>query len=100
MLASSTEPARFVERSGSEIVAVVSAATVGSKTDGLRVNDDGSVDVLYGPESPGAEWETNWVKTIPRKGFFVYFRLYGVEQPFFDKSWQLPPVAPIDFATL
>ena len=75
------------------------AATVGSKTDGLRVNDDGSVDVLYGPESPGAEWETNWVKTIPGKGFFVYFRLYGVEQPFFDKTWQLPLVAPIDYAT-
>lgn len=31
--------------------------------------------------------------------FFVYFLLNGVEQPFFDQTWQLPLVAPIDFAT-
>lgn len=75
-------------------------ATVGLKTDGLRVNDDGSVDVLYGPQSPGAAWEANWIKTIPGKGWFVYFRLYGVQQAFFDKTWQLPLVEPIDFARL
>jgi hypothetical protein len=42
----------------------------------LHVNEDGSVDVLFGPESPGAEWETTWIKTIPGKGWFVYFWLY------------------------
>jgi hypothetical protein len=73
------------------------AATVGKKTENLRVNEDGSVDVLYGPKSPGADWESNWIKTIPGKGWFVYFRLYGVQQAFFDKTWQLPLVEPVDF---
>lgn len=72
----------------------------GEHTYRLRVNDDGSLDVLYGPESPGADWETNWIKTIPGKGWFVYVRLYGVEQPFFDKTWQLPLIEPIDFSAL
>ena len=35
------------------------AATIGKKTEGLRVNDNGSVDVLYGPKSPGSDWETD-----------------------------------------
>ena len=76
------------------------AATVGKKTEGLRVNEDGSVDVLFGPESPGAEWETNWVKTIPNRGWFVYFRLYGVQHAFFDRTWQLPLVEPVNFERL
>jgi hypothetical protein len=75
-------------------------ATVGLKTEGLIVNDDGSVDVFFGPESPGPEREVNWVKTIPGRGWFVYFRLYGVEQAFFDKTWQLPLVEPVDFQNL
>ncbi|MGD2049896.1 MAG: hypothetical protein PVH03_10380 [Chloroflexota bacterium] len=29
-------------------------------------------------------------QTIPNKGWFMYFRLYGVQQVFFDNSWQLP----------
>ena len=53
--------------------------------------------MLYGPESPGADWESNWIKTIPGKGWFVYFRLYGVQQAFFDNTWQLPLVEPVNF---
>lgn len=30
---------------------------------------------------------------------FVYFLLNGVEQPFFDQTWQLPLFAPIGFTT-
>jgi hypothetical protein len=39
-----------------------------------------------GPE--GAEGR--WIKTIPGRGWFVYVRIYGPEQPAFDGSWQLP----------
>jgi hypothetical protein len=75
-------------------------ATVGKKTEGLRINEDGSVDVLFGPEIPGPEWETNWIKTIPNKGWFVYVRLYGVQQAFFDKTWQLPLIEPVNFENI
>lgn len=33
-------------------------------------------------------------KTMPGKGWFVYFRIYGPGQPAFDGSWQLPDFQP------
>ena len=45
--------------------------------------------MCFGPKAPeGAEGR--WIKTIPGRGWFVYFRIYGPEQPAFDGSWQLP----------
>src|SRR4051794_14675487 len=32
--------------------------------------------------------EGEWIKTIPGKGWFVYFRIYGPEQAAFDGSWK------------
>jgi hypothetical protein len=34
--------------------------------------------------------EDRWIKTIPGRGWLVYFRIYGPKQPAFDGSWQLP----------
>jgi hypothetical protein len=33
--------------------------------------------------------ESNWVKTIPGRGWWVWFRFYSPKEGFFDKSWQL-----------
>jgi len=50
---------------------------------------DAPVELYFGPQTPeGAE--SRWIKTIPGKGWFVYFRIYGPEGPAFDGSWQLP----------
>jgi hypothetical protein len=50
---------------------------------------DAPVDLYFGPQAPqGAEGR--WIKTIPGRGWFVYFRIYGPEQSAFDGSWQLP----------
>ncbi|HEY7307604.1 MAG TPA: DUF1214 domain-containing protein, partial [Bryobacteraceae bacterium] len=57
----------------------------------LKTNADGSVDLYFGPTPPAGK-ESNWVKTIPSKGFFLYFRWYGPLQAYFDKSWKLPDV--------
>jgi hypothetical protein len=48
-----------------------------------------SVDLFFGPEQP-ENAEGRWVKTIPGKGWFAYFRIYGPEAPAFDGSWRLP----------
>jgi hypothetical protein len=50
-------------------------------------NDDGSIDVYFGPEAPAGK-ESNWIETVPGKGWFVILRLYSPLQPFFDKTWQ------------
>ena len=62
-----------------------------SRKVGLDKNTDGSVDVYFGPEAPDGK-ETNWIQTVPGKGWFAYFRFYGPTEPFFDKSWALPDV--------
>ena len=55
----------------------------------LKANDDGSIDVYFGPEAPEG-LESNWIPT--GQDFFLIFRLYGPQEPLFDKSWQLPDV--------
>ena len=61
--------------------------STGSQKQGILLNPDTSVDVFFGPESPPGR-EANWVQTIPGKGWFVYLRLYGPLEPWFDKTWR------------
>ncbi|MCE5288067.1 MAG: DUF1254 domain-containing protein [Nocardiaceae bacterium] len=61
-----------------------------SRTD-LKANDDGSVDIYFGPTAP-VGLERNWIQTVPGKAWFTYLRLYGPLETFFDKSWVLPDV--------
>jgi len=54
---------------------------------GAKANNDGSYDAYFGPELPDGVPEENWVQTKPGMGWFVYLRLYGPEEPYFDKTW-------------
>ncbi|MGW2665165.1 DUF1254 domain-containing protein [Nocardia tengchongensis] len=64
---------------------------IGSRKTDITTNSDGSIDVYFGPTAPAGK-ETNWVQTVPGKGWFAYFRFYGPTEPFFDKSWALPDI--------
>jgi hypothetical protein len=46
-----------------------------SSYDKLKMNADGSVDLYFGPKAP-AGWESNWLETVPGKGFYPMFRFY------------------------
>ena len=61
--------------------------SISSQNKDLHVNDDGSVDVYFGPQAPAGE-QNNWIQTIPGKGWFMILRLYGPLKPWFDKTWQ------------
>ena len=50
-------------------------------------NEDGSIDIYFGPKAPEG-MEKNWVKTIPGEGWFAYIRLYGPLESYFDKTWK------------
>ena len=54
----------------------------------LIMNDDGSVDLYYGPTPPKGK-EKNWVQTIPGQGWWVYVRFYAPTAAYFDKSWSI-----------
>ncbi len=45
----------------------------------LVVNGDGTVDILFGPD-PSAGVETNWIKTVPRKGWHAVIRIYNLKE--------------------
>ena len=46
-----------------------------------------SVDLFFSPEPPAGN-ERQWVKTIPRRGWFAYFRIYGPTHAAFDGTWK------------
>jgi hypothetical protein len=58
-----------------------------SSYDKPEMNPDGSVDIWFAPEAPKGK-ENNWIKTIPGEGWFIYIRLYGPLEPYFDQTWK------------
>ena len=38
-----------------------------SQQEGLKINDDGSVDLYVGPQAPKG-WENNWIETVAGQG--------------------------------
>lgn len=46
------------------------------------------VELLFGPTPPRGDAFKRWIKTIPGKGWFAYFRIYGPEHEAFDGSWK------------
>jgi hypothetical protein len=60
---------------------------VGSQTEGIKMNDDGSFDIYFGPKPPDG-FENNWLQTIPGKSWFVAFRIYGPLEPWIEKTWR------------
>jgi hypothetical protein len=58
-------------------------------------NADGSCDIYFGPTAPKGE-EANWIQTLPGKGWFTIFRLYGPLQPYFDKTWRPSEIVLVD----
>jgi hypothetical protein len=62
--------------------------------DKLITNANGSVDLYLGPKAPAGK-EANWIASVPGKGFFVVFRLYGPLEPWYDRSWRLGEPEPV-----
>ncbi|UFX43266.1 DUF1254 domain-containing protein [Bradyrhizobium sp. 41S5] len=53
----------------------------------IKKNSDGSVTVWFAPKPPAGH-ETNWVQTMPGKGWNTLLRLYAPLEPWFDKTWK------------
>jgi hypothetical protein len=61
--------------------------TLGSQSEGLKMNKDGSYDIYYGPKPPKG-FEGNWLETIPGKSWFTVIRMYGPLEPWISKEWR------------
>jgi hypothetical protein len=60
-----------------------------------EANADGSTDLYLGPNPPPGK-EKNWKRTVPGKGYFTIFRLYGPTERFFDGSWKPSDIEPVN----
>ena len=55
--------------------------------DRVTVNDDGSVDLNFGPKAPKGK-KANWIQTVPGKGWLCVLRLYSRIEAWCDKNWR------------
>jgi len=69
-------------------------AAVRSHLDTPQANKDGSYDIYFGPSALKGK-ESNWVQTIPGKGWFSAVRIYGPKKEVFDGSWRLSDIKEI-----
>ncbi len=70
-------------------------AAISSLLDKPQANADGSFDIYFGPKTPAGK-EAMWVKTIPGKGWWGAFRIYGPEAPAFDGTWKLNDIGEVN----
>jgi hypothetical protein len=61
--------------------------SVGSQTNGIKKNVDGSYDVYFGPKPPKG-MKNNWLQSVPGKSWFTVLRMYGPLEPWINKTWQ------------
>ena len=61
--------------------------SVSSQSGSVQANADGSTTIWFGPKPPAGK-ESNWVPTMPGKGWFTVLRLYGPLEPWFEKTWR------------
>ena len=58
-------------------------------------NQDGSIDIFFGPTQPEGVAETNWIQTVKGRDFMAVIRLYGADLAFFDQTWKPDDVVKI-----
>jgi hypothetical protein len=60
-----------------------------NERDKMVANADDSIDSLLRParNAPKGK-EANWTETVPGKGWFTLFRVYGPLEPWFDRTWK------------
>jgi hypothetical protein len=56
----------------------------------MTMNADGSVDLYFGPNAPSG-LESNWIPTMGKEPY-VWLRLYGPQEAFWNKSFKMPDV--------
>jgi len=49
---------------------------------------DGATHIFFGPDAPRTAPASNWIRTVPTRGWFAILRLYGPLPRFFDKTWR------------
>jgi hypothetical protein len=65
--------------------------SIGSRTEGLKLGADGSLEIYMQADNPGPGKESNWLPA-PKGPFFFVGRFYGPKPVALDGRWTLPPL--------
>jgi len=63
--------------------------------DNAEPDADGSTTIYLGPKQPEGVKRSNWIQTMPDKGWFTILRLYSPLEPFFTKQWRPSEILPV-----
>ena len=66
---------------------------LGSQSGTVKTCPDGSTEIYFGPKAPDGK-ESNWLQTVPGKGWFTVIRFYNPLPSFFDKTWRPSEIEP------
>jgi hypothetical protein len=62
----------------------------------VATNQDGSIDLWFGPQKPADAPESNWIQTVEGRNFLATVRLYGTGTAFFDQTWKPDDVVKVE----
>ncbi len=65
--------------------------SIGSQTESLKKNEDGSITIYFQTETPGIEREGNWLPT-PSGPFYSVLRIYGPDENVLSGTYKLPQI--------
>jgi hypothetical protein len=63
--------------------------------DKLKFNEDGSLTLYFQNDSPGKDWESNWLPA-PKDSFNLFMRLYWPKKAILDGAWNPPAVKRVE----
>ena len=63
---------------------------IGSRTQGLKTNADGSVDIYLQGASPGGDKESNWLPSPTSGNYYMILRMYGPQGALAAGKWEAP----------
>jgi len=66
----------------------IEPSSIDSTMPSVKRNDDGSIDIYFGPNPP-LGMESNWLPTDPERRFFLLARFYGPEPEIVNGSFEL-----------
>jgi hypothetical protein len=69
--------------------------SIGDRTQELRYNADGSLEIVIQHESPGKDRESNWLPAPPGR-FTLILRAYAPKKALLAGTWKLPAVKRVD----
>ncbi len=70
--------------------------STGTKNEGLKYAEDGSLTIYVQADSPGADKESNWLPAPKDGDFSLYVRAYWPKVAVTDGSWTPPPVKRVE----